>query len=339
MESNTFITKSLSLRNGKIVSEETANEAGDYPTKEESMRSRPMYELWHEANLLFRIMAFEQAIAEYQRLIPICPYTVYQAVIFLNIGLSRAMLGEHYRAYENFDKATEKESRLAIGWFLQGTVSYALEHFQDAINQFEECLECFEAGVDAIDYRNIGLDFLLHRGQLEHNIRLAADALARRRFGRPVEFHRLPGLTVVEPLPPPEYIEEAPADPSAPGTWYVSGRGGIRQSFRYGLDGAGSDASSSPSPPSSPAVAPPRRPPSLNPVAALEFVETEGVQSPSVYEGFPSPVRTVFARDESLDRLEGVGPAGSEARRRAMCGWWAARAEWQVRAAELVGWW
>ncbi|KAL9062204.1 MAG: hypothetical protein Q9157_009130, partial [Trypethelium eluteriae] len=172
-----FATAEISFRNSRNVPQRASSDISGQPTTNGSIRPKAMLDIWANATLLFSNMAFEQALIEYQRLISFRPSDTYQAVIFLNMGLIRCILGENYRGLECFDKATEKCSHLAIGWLLQGITSYMLQKFQDAVAQLENCLACFTPGAEAIDYGLIGLDFILSRRDVEENIKISQEAL------------------------------------------------------------------------------------------------------------------------------------------------------------------
>ncbi|KAL9085238.1 MAG: hypothetical protein Q9165_007672 [Trypethelium subeluteriae] len=318
-----FTTAEISFRNGRPVLKGVSGNTSGQSTTNGSTRLKALLDIWANATLLFSNMAFEQALIEYQRLISFRPSDVYQAVIFLNMGLIRCILGENYRGLECFDKATEKCSRLAIGWMLQGITSYMLKRFKDAVFQLETCLACFDPGAEGIDFRLIGLDFVLLRSDVEKNMAISQDAVNRLRFGVTPKPKRVVGLQLIEPLfppsppaspssslsPSPPQHHGATSDPTSPATWYVSGRGGIRQSFQYGLDGA-VDSSPSPTSPN-----PTGHSPSSNAAYEAEArqfysaLETEGLQC--AFDSFPSPLRTEFAREEALNRLSG-DEGGSE---------------------------
>ncbi|KAI9699603.1 MAG: hypothetical protein M1820_007103 [Bogoriella megaspora] len=221
-----------------------------------------IFDIWANANFLFHNLALEEALAEYKRLVKVCRLVAFQAVIFINMGITRCLLGEYFLAGQDFRKSIELEGRLAITWFLYATTKYHLHDPRKAHFYFERCLNFFKNGENSINYRPLGLDFLLKKEHIEQNLRTAAieidfidtgnlDIIKSDAY---CDLNYLPAGLIVEPqgLNTSTETQDGMSQPNDPpastgrtrqgsgsdivNSWTVSGKSGIRKQFKLGAD-------------------------------------------------------------------------------------------------------
>lgn len=102
--------------------------------------------------------------------------------ILTNIGLILATVGEHERAIDNFKKATELDTYLAIAYFQCGVSCFLLGYYDAAFEQFETALMWLR-GNQAINYEQIGLKFRLYTAEILFNRGLCLLNLGRSEDG------------------------------------------------------------------------------------------------------------------------------------------------------------
>ncbi|CAE6461410.1 unnamed protein product [Rhizoctonia solani] len=88
--------------------------------------------------------------------------------ILTNMGLILATVGEHERAIEKFNQATDSDTYLAIAYFQCGVSCFLLGDYQAAFEQFESALMWLR-GNQAINYEQIGLNFRLYTAEILFN--------------------------------------------------------------------------------------------------------------------------------------------------------------------------
>ncbi|KAI9761773.1 MAG: hypothetical protein M1835_008117 [Candelina submexicana] len=128
-------------------------------------------DLWSHAVLLFHAYEWEQAVTAHRRLIKRCESTIPLARLWFNVGVIRSHLGEYFLASEAFIKAVKIRKDLAIGWFCLGMAVFQLGDFRKAKRPFQRCLSLFGEATTSIDYRPMGLDFILEKTKVEWNAR------------------------------------------------------------------------------------------------------------------------------------------------------------------------
>ncbi|KAI9703733.1 MAG: hypothetical protein M1836_007503 [Candelina mexicana] len=128
-------------------------------------------DLWSHAVLLFHSYEWEQAVTAHRRLIKRCENIIPLARLWFNVGVIRSHLGEYFLASEAFIKAVKVRKDLAIGWFCLGMAVFQLGDFRKAKRPFQRCLSLFGEATTSIDYRRMGLDFVLEKTRVEWNAR------------------------------------------------------------------------------------------------------------------------------------------------------------------------
>ncbi len=162
-------------------------------------------DLWSHAVLLFRSYEWEQAVTAHRRLIKRCENIVPLARLWFNVGVIRSHLGEYFLASEAFTKAVKIRSNLAIGWYCLGMAIFQLGDFRKAKRPFQRCLNLFDEGTTSINYRPLGLDFVLEKTRVEWNVRqnFFEKNHKQMRAPMPLETHlslnRLPAGVLFEP--------------------------------------------------------------------------------------------------------------------------------------------
>ncbi|KAI9720893.1 MAG: hypothetical protein M1812_002732 [Candelaria pacifica] len=162
-------------------------------------------DLWSHAVLLFHSYEWEQAVTAHRRLIKRCENTVPLARLWFNVGVIRSHLGEYFLASEAFTKAVKIRKTLAIGWYCLGMAIFQLGDFRKAKRPFQRCLSLFDEGVTTIDYRSLGLDFILEKTRVEWNERQTFFEKAHKQMRAPMpldthlSLNRLPAGKIFAP--------------------------------------------------------------------------------------------------------------------------------------------
>ncbi|KAL8178118.1 UNVERIFIED_CONTAM: Neutrophil cytosol factor 2, partial [Gekko kuhli] len=92
--------------------------------------------------------------------------------ICFNIGCIHLIMGNLAEAQQAFTRSTSCDKHLAVAYFQRGTVTYRMEDYQSAINDFKEALAQLR-GNSLIDYKILGLRFKLLACEVLYNIALA----------------------------------------------------------------------------------------------------------------------------------------------------------------------
>ncbi|KAI9843323.1 MAG: NADPH oxidase activator 1 [Sclerophora amabilis] len=128
--------------------------------------------LFSHAILLFHAYDWEESIKAHRSLIRRNTIgLIPPSRLWFNIGAVRCHLGEYALAAEAFDKSVKEDPDMAVGWFCYGVALYQLEDFRRAERAFKMILAYFEDGLTEIDYRPIGLDFILPKVRVQFNVR------------------------------------------------------------------------------------------------------------------------------------------------------------------------
>ncbi|KAF7341802.1 P-type phospholipid transporter [Mycena sanguinolenta] len=90
------------------------------------------------------------------------------SIIFTNMGLIHAALGEHEAAVGRFIQATLKDPYLAVAYFQCGVSNFLLQHYDLAYRDFREALRHLRDN-QTIDYEQIGLNFKLFPAEVLFN--------------------------------------------------------------------------------------------------------------------------------------------------------------------------
>ncbi|XP_044308997.1 NADPH oxidase activator 1 [Varanus komodoensis] len=98
--------------------------------------------------------------------------------IHFNIGSVLLLQGDLDRALEAFDQAVCKDSCLAVGFFQRGYVCLRLERYEDALNDFQSAWMHLRKNM-CIDYKQLGLKFVLFAWEVLHNMAAAHCWLGR----------------------------------------------------------------------------------------------------------------------------------------------------------------
>uniref|UniRef100_A0A8D2IUI9 NADPH oxidase activator 1 n=1 Tax=Varanus komodoensis TaxID=61221 RepID=A0A8D2IUI9_VARKO len=95
--------------------------------------------------------------------------------IHFNIGSVLLLQGDLDRALEAFDQAVCKDSCLAVGFFQRG---YVCLRYEDALNDFQSAWMHLRKNM-CIDYKQLGLKFVLFAWEVLHNMAAAHCWLGR----------------------------------------------------------------------------------------------------------------------------------------------------------------
>lgn len=88
--------------------------------------------------------------------------------ILFNCGVIHATLGEHTRAVECYQRATQLDQYLAIAYFQQGVSNFLMGDFEEALANFNDTL-LYLRGNNNIDYEQLGLKFKLYSCEVLFN--------------------------------------------------------------------------------------------------------------------------------------------------------------------------
>nr|XP_056700317.1 neutrophil cytosol factor 2 [Euleptes europaea] len=92
--------------------------------------------------------------------------------ICFNIGCIHLTMGNLAEALQAFTRSTNCDKHLAVAYFQRGTVTYRMENYQLAINEFKEALAQLR-GNNLIDYKILGLQYKFFTCEVLSNIALA----------------------------------------------------------------------------------------------------------------------------------------------------------------------
>ncbi|XP_048338446.1 neutrophil cytosol factor 2 [Sphaerodactylus townsendi] len=92
--------------------------------------------------------------------------------ICFNIGCIHLRMGNLVEALQAFTRSTNCDKHLAAAYFQRGIVTYRMENYQSAVNEFKEALAQLR-GNSLIDYKILGLQFKVFACEVLYNIALA----------------------------------------------------------------------------------------------------------------------------------------------------------------------
>jgi hypothetical protein len=170
--------------------------------------------LWSHAILLANAYELEESLQAFRRMRQRMGSNIHtanipnSALLWANNGLLRAHLGDYFRASKDLRKACMQEPYSPIFWFLLGCIMWELDLWRRAFLHFTTAMAGFPEGVEVLDYRERGLNFLLNRAAVIWNVQLSWYWIQWKRFGTelPEEIRwcgivRLPGGRLFGPEP------------------------------------------------------------------------------------------------------------------------------------------
>lgn len=102
--------------------------------------------------------------------------------IVFNCGVINATLGEHARAIDYFQRATQLDQYLAVAYFQQGVSSFLMGDFEEALANFNDTL-LYLRGNNNINYEQLGLKFKLFSCEVLFNRGLCYIYLQQKEVG------------------------------------------------------------------------------------------------------------------------------------------------------------
>ncbi|KAK5091950.1 hypothetical protein LTR70_003047 [Exophiala xenobiotica] len=88
--------------------------------------------------------------------------------ILFNCGVIHATIGEHDRAVECYQRATQLDQYLAVAYFQEGVSNFLVGDFEEALANFNDTL-LYLRGNTYIDYEQLGLKFKLYSCEVLFN--------------------------------------------------------------------------------------------------------------------------------------------------------------------------
>ena len=137
-------------------------------------------DLWEHATLLLDNFHYTQAIKSFRRLLrQYSGTTTVKALLWANIGIIHAHLGDYHIAHKAICRAAKLEPSCSVLWYYLGCVSWELQDYGQAKLYFEACESTIDKGIENIDYRDVGFhgdpnlfpdyEFILNRTELRWN--------------------------------------------------------------------------------------------------------------------------------------------------------------------------
>ena len=131
-------------------------------------------DLWEHAALLYHAYEWQAAADAFASLSKTIENSKHSAVCLLNAGMIQARLGGYVTAAPTLEEAARIDQSYLVTLYILGIISYELQDYSRADFCFEVCLDGLIHG--AIDYKDVGLDFVLDRAMLQNNLRAVRSA-------------------------------------------------------------------------------------------------------------------------------------------------------------------
>jgi hypothetical protein len=121
------------------------------------------------------------------------------AFLLANIAILHWHLGELNNAARYMLAAVAQQQDVAMFRYLYGCLSWEMGEWREAWGAAEGCLKRSADGLERVDCRPLGLDFVLERQWVEWNLE-KAEGKARFDDGEAVGIWRMPGLKIFKPV-------------------------------------------------------------------------------------------------------------------------------------------
>ncbi len=165
-------------------------------------------DLWEHATLLLDNFRYSQAIKSFRRLLRQCSRTpTVNALLWANIGIVHAHLGDYHIAHQTISRAAKMEPSCSVLWYYLGCVSWELQEYRQAKLYFEACESTIDKGIENIDYRDVGFhgdpnlfpdyEFVLNRTELRWNGQQCFFWWQHKKHGAPLPYGRPYGINWV----------------------------------------------------------------------------------------------------------------------------------------------
>lgn len=140
-----------------------------YQQAASNLKSEQIHDIWEHAALLYRGYEWQAAADAFDLLSRNTENIEERTLCLLNFGLIQARLGDRDGAVNTFEETSALNPTLLITSFLIALVSCDLGDYAKAEACIETCLDGLAE--DDIDYRTMGLNFVLSRASLLHALR------------------------------------------------------------------------------------------------------------------------------------------------------------------------